>query len=162
MRDIPLVRYTCCGGFDMPIIKPYNPWENGDPFGTSERLENGNGFKLQQWPIKLWKISETAPYFHQAHLLVVADCAALCYTNLHDKLTPGRIPLLCCPETDFDISMKLSKIIELNDIRSVAVVKMDVECCADLTDDVQTAIKLSRKPLPLQTVNVFMEAEEVD
>ena len=58
------------------------------------------------------------------HLLVVADCAALCHINIHDRITSGRIPLLCCPETDFDISMKLCKIIELNDIRSVAVVKM--------------------------------------
>ena len=32
------------------------------------------------------------------------------------KITPGRIALLCCPETDFDISMKLFKIIELNEI----------------------------------------------
>ena len=112
--------------------------------------------------IKLWKISETAPYFHRAHLLVVADCAALCHINIHDRITPGRIPLLCCPETDFDISMKLCKIIELNDIRSVAVVKMNAECCADLTEYVQTAIKMSRKPLPLQTINVFVDAEEVE
>ena len=146
----------------MSIMHPYNPWANGDPFATSERLENGEGFKLLQWPIKLWKISETAPYFHQAHLLVVADCAALCYVKLHEKLSHGRIPLLCCPETDFDISMKLSKIISLNDIRSVAVVRMASECCGDLVEDVQTAIKLSRKPLPLQTVNVIVEAEEID
>ena len=58
--------------------------------------------------------------------------------------------------------MKLCKIIELNDIRSVAVVKMNSECCADLTEYVQTAIKLSRKPLPLQTINVFVDAEEVE
>ena len=68
----------------MPIMRPFNPWENGDPFATSERLESGEGFKLLQWPIKLWKISETAPYFHRAHLLVVADCAALCHVNRHD------------------------------------------------------------------------------
>lgn len=77
------------------------------------------------WPIKLWKISETAPYYHHAHLLVFADCAAFCHVNLHDKITPGRIPFLCCPEMDFDISMILCKIIELYDIRSVAVVKMN-------------------------------------
>jgi hypothetical protein len=27
---------------------------------------------------------------------------------------------------------------------------------------VQTAIKMSRKPLPLQTINVFVDAEEVE
>ena len=55
-----------------------------------------------------------------------------------------------------------AEIIELNDIRSVAMVKMNAECCADLTDCVQTAIKMSRKPLPLQTINVFVDAEEVE
>ena len=47
----------------MPIIKPFNPWENNDPFGNAERFQNSDGFKLMQWPIKLWKISETAPFF---------------------------------------------------------------------------------------------------
>lgn len=146
----------------MPIIKPRNPWENGDPFATAERLENGKGFKLLQWPIKLWKISETAPYFHGAHLLVAADCAAFCHVNLHDKLTPGRIPLLCCPESDFDITTKLAKIISINDIRSLAVVRMDAPCCADLVEMVREAAHLSKKPLPFQTVSVFVDAEEVD
>ena len=146
----------------MSTVRPRNPWAGGDPFAVNERLGSGEGFKLLQWPIKLWKISETAPFFHNAHLLVVADCAALCHISLHDRLTPGRIPLLCCPEADFDISMKLSKIMALNDIRSVAVVKMATECCSELTEAVQTAIKLSRKPMPLQTVNVVVDAEEVD
>ena len=92
-----------------PSCAPYNPWGNGDSFATLERLECGEGFKLLQWPIKLWKISETAPYFHRAHLLVVADCAALFHVNIHDTITSGRIALLCCPETDFDISLKLCK-----------------------------------------------------
>ena len=146
----------------MSVIKPHNPWANGDPFATAERLENGGSFKLQQWPIKLWKISETAPYFHGAHLLIAADCAAFCHVHLHDRLSPGRIPLLCCPESDFDIASKLAKILSINDIRSVAVVRMEAPCCADLTEHVQEAIKLSRKPLPFQTVSVFVDAEEVD
>lgn len=146
----------------MSVIKPHNPWINGDPFATAERLENGGGFKLQQWPIKLWKISETAPYFHGAHLLIAADCAAFCHVRLHDRLSPGRIPLLCCPESDFDIASKLAKILSINDIRSVAVVRMEAPCCADLTERVQEAIKLSCKPLPFQTVSVFVDAEEID
>ena len=136
----------------MPIIKPYNPWENNDPFGTGERFQNSDGFRLMQWPIKLWKISETAPFFHGAHLLIAADCVGVAYTQLHEKLTPGRIPLICCPESDFDIT----------DIRSVTVIQMESECCRSLTAMVQEAIKLSKKPLPLQTSTVFLDAEEVD
>lgn len=146
----------------MPIIKPFNPWENNDPFGNAERFQNSDGFKLMQWPIKLWKISETAPFFHGAHLLIAADCVGVAYTQLHEKLTPGRIPLICCPESDFDIMTKLAKIISINDIRSVTVIQMESECCRTLTAMVQEAIKLSKKPLPLQTSTVFLGAEEVD
>jgi hypothetical protein len=127
-----------------------------------ERLECGEGSKLLQWPIKLWKISETAPFFHGAHLLIAADCVGVAYTQLHEKLTPGRIPLICCPESDFDIMTKLAKIISINDIRSVTVIQMESECCRTLTAMVQEAIKLSKKPLPLQTSTVFLDAEEVD
>ena len=130
----------------MPIIKPFNPWENNDPFGNTERFQNSDGFKLMQWPIKLWKISETAPFFHGAHLLIAADCVGVAYTQLHEKLTPGRIPLICCPESDFDIMTKLAKIISINDIRSVTVIQMESECCRTLTAMVQEAIKLSQSP----------------
>ncbi|MCQ2433011.1 MAG: iron-sulfur cluster-binding oxidoreductase [Clostridia bacterium] len=146
----------------MSIIKPHNPWENNDPFASAERLENGDGFKLLQWPIKLWKISETAPFFHGAHLLIAADCVGFTYVPLHEKYTPGRIPLICCPENDFDVSTKLAKIISINDIRSVSVIRMDSKCCANLTSMVQQAIKISKKPLPLQTTTVFIDAEEVE
>ena len=59
-------------------------------------------------------------------------------------------------------STKLAKIISINDIRSVTVIRMDTPCCTNLTTMVQDAIKLSRKPLPFQTVSVFVDAEEVD
>ena len=143
-------------------IKPYNPWASSDPFATEERFKSGERFHLPQWPVKLWKISEVAPFFHGAHLLILADCAALCHVELHDKLTIGRVPLLCCAESDFDITSKLAKIITINDIRSVTVVRMDTGCCAELVGMVQQAIKLSRKVLPLQTVSVFVDTEEVD
>lgn len=146
----------------MPIIKPFNPWENGDPFAAAERFQNSDGFKLMQWPIKLWKISATAPFFHGAHLLVAADCVGVAYTRLHEKLTPGRVPLICCPESDFDITTKLAQIIALNDIRSVTVIQMESECCKGLTQMVQQAVQLSHKPLPLQTATVFLDAEEID
>lgn len=146
----------------MAFIKPKNMWTDDDPFATSKPNGNDEEFKLLQWPIKLWKISVTAPFFHGAHLLVAADCVGFAYDKLHEKIKEGRIPLICCPETDFDITTKLAKIIEINEIRSVTVVRMDSRCCDDLVGMVQEAIKISRKPLPLQTTTIIIDAEEVD
>lgn len=146
----------------MSIIKPYNPWETTDPFGTAQRLRDGAEFQLIQWPIKLWKVPVTSPYFHNAHLLVAADCVGFAYTKLHEKASVGRVPLICCPDGDFDIISKLSEIIKLNDIKSITVFRMDAPCCADLTDLVMQAVKQARKTIPMQTTTVFIDCEIVD
>lgn len=118
--------------------------------------------RLVQWPIKLWKISPSAPYFHKAHLLILADCAALAYGGLNQALE-GRLPLLCCPEMDYEITVKLADILKYNDIQSVTVVRMDSPCCADLTEQVMRAVKLARKTfIPIRTSTAFIDCEIVE
>ena len=91
-----------------------------------------------------------------------ADCSAFSYPGFHDALSKGRIPLICCPENDFDITVKLADIFSLNDIASVTIVTMDKPCCAELKDMVLRAVKASRLPIPVQITNLFVDAEEVD
>ena len=93
---------------------------------------------------------------------MASDCAALCHTQMHRYMTPGRIPVICCSEADYGTVEQLAKIIALNDIRSVTVLCMKTACCEELADQVQTAIRLSRKRVPIQIIGVFMEAEECD
>lgn len=145
----------------MPIIEPFNSWEGEPCKGSSKSLTDKNGFQLQQWPVKLWKISSTSPYFHGAHLLILADCAALAYSNLHQTLV-GRLPVLCCPESDFDVAIKLQDILTYNDIKSITVVRMDASCCAGLTDLVMQAVRQSRKNIHIRTTTVFIECEIVE
>jgi hypothetical protein len=140
--------------------KGFNPWKNVDSFG--EHLFTNKGSELLQWPIKLWKVSPTSPYFHQAHLLVAADCSAFSYPEFHQYLSRGKVPVICCPESDFDIVSKLEKIFSLNEICSVTVVKMDKPCCEELTDYVRQAVKVSRLPVPIKTTCLFVDAEEID
>ena len=70
--------------------------------------------------------------------------------------------MICCPESDFDITTKLEKILTHNEIASVTIVKMDKPCCRDLTDYVFRAAKLCRLPVPIQVTCLFVDAEEVD
>lgn len=142
------------------MTKQFNPWKNVDEFSPTQFADKSN--ELLQWPIKLWQVPVVTPYFHGAHLLVASDCSAFSYPGFHDHLSRGKIPLICCPAQDYDITSKLSDILSHNDIKSITVVKMEAECCADLEGMVREAAKLSRLPLPIQVTNLLITAENVD
>ena len=137
----------------------FNPWKHFENY--DEKMFADKSSELVQWPIKLWQTPEVSPYFHHAHLLIAADCSAFSCPTFHDKLSKGKVTLICCPATDFDIATKLEKIFSHNEIASITVVKMEKSCCADLTDFVFRAVKMSRLPVPVQVTNLFVEAEDV-
>ena len=137
----------------------FNPWKHFDNY--DERMFGDKTSDLPQWPIKLWQVPEVSPYFHCAHLLIAADCSAFACPTFHEIIAKGKVPLLCCPAADFDITTKLEKIFSHNEIASVTVVKMEKACCQDLLDYVFRAAKMSRLPVPIQVTNLFVDAEDV-
>lgn len=141
------------------IDQKFNPWKHFDNY--HEQMFDDKSSDLQQWPIKLWKVPVVSPYFHHAHLLIAADCTAFSCPTFHDKLSKGKVTLICCPESDFDIATRLGDIFSNNEIASVTVAKMEKPCCADLTTFVFQAAKMSRLPVPVQVTNLFVEAEDV-
>jgi hypothetical protein len=106
-------------------------------------------------------VPEVSPYFHHAHLLIAADCSAFACPTFHDKLSKGKVPLICCPATDFDITTRLEKIFSHNEIASVTVIKMEKSCCQELLDFIFRAAKMSHLPIPIQVTNLFVDAEDV-
>ena len=137
----------------------FNPWKHYENY--SEEMFEDKSSELLQWPIKLWQVPEVSPYFHHAHLLIAADCSAFACPTFHDKLSKGKVPLLCCPASDFDIATRLEKIFSNNEIASVTVVKLEKECCQDMLECVFRAAKLSHLPIRIQVTNLFVEAEDV-
>lgn len=142
------------------ISKDFNPWKNFE--GYHEQMFDDKSSELAQWPVKLWKVPSVSPYFHRANLLIAADCSAFSCPTFHDKLSKGKVTLICCPDSDFDITTKLGEIFAHNDIASITIVKMEKPCCRDLTDSVFRAAKLSRLPVPIQVTNLFVDAEDVN
>lgn len=142
------------------IGKDFNPWIHME--GYHEEMFDGKRSELAQWPIKLWKVPTVSPYFHRAHLLIAADCSAFSCPTFHDRLSRGKVTLICCPESDFDIATKLGAIFSHNEIASVTVVKMEKACCGDLVEFVFRAAKMSRLPVPIQVTNLFVDAEDVE
>ncbi len=141
------------------MYSSFNPWKHYDNYNEEMFVDKSSD--LPQWPVKLWQVPEVSPYFHQAHLLIAADCSAFACPTFHDKLSKGKVPLLCCPASDFDIATRLEKIFSNNEIASVTVVKMEKQCCQDMLECVFRAAKLSRLPIRIQVTNLFVEAEDV-
>jgi hypothetical protein len=138
------------------------PWDCPDSFGKSTFNTKPGQAHLCQWPLKVDLISPIAPYFHKAHLLISADCAAFSYRNFHSALLKGKVLIIGCPEVgSAEFSTRILNIVKLNDILSVTLVRMDAPCCKQFTDAVFNAIKNSKKDIPLQLVTIFSEGEIV-
>ncbi|WP_317854116.1 ATP-binding protein [Chakrabartyella piscis] len=115
---------------------------------------------LQQWPVQIKLVSETAPYFHQAHLLVAADCTAFAYGNFHGQFMKNKVTIIGCPKLDAgDYIEKLTSIIQNNDIKSLTVVRMEVPCCGGIEHAAVTALKNSGKFIPWQVHTISIKGE---
>lgn len=112
-----------------------------------------SGSELMQWPVQIKLAPVSAPYFHDANLLVAADCTAFAYGDFHRKFIRNHITLIGCPKLDAaDYSEKLAEILRNNDVRSIKVVRMEVPCCGGMEKAVKQALLSSGKMIPWQVV----------
>jgi NAD-dependent dihydropyrimidine dehydrogenase PreA subunit len=119
--------------------------------------------QLQQWPVQIKLVPVNAPYFHEAKLLIAADCTAYAYANFHQDFIKGHITLVGCPKLDaVDYSEKLTEIIKNNDIRSVTVVRMEVPCCGGIEAAAKTALQNSGKFIPWNVVTIATDGRIID
>lgn len=118
--------------------------------------------QLQQWPVQIRLVPVNAPYFHQAKLLVAADCTAYAYAGFHQEFIREHITLIGCPKLDdTDYSEKLTEILRQNDIRSVTVVRMEVPCCGGIEHAVKAALWNSGKMIPWNVVTISTDGERI-
>ena len=109
--------------------------------------------QLSQWPVQLKLAPVNAPYLEGANLLIAADCTAYAYGNFHNRFIRNRITLIGCPKLDqADYTEKLAAILRENDIKSVAIVRMEVPCCGGLEHAVKAALQASGKLIPWHVV----------
>lgn len=111
--------------------------------------------ELQQWPCQLKLLPVQAPYYHNARLLIAADCAAFARANFHQEFIKGHITAIGCPKLDAgNYADKLTQILSLNDIKSVTIVRMEVPCCGGLDMAARQALQASGKMIPWQVVTI--------
>jgi ferredoxin len=119
---------------------------------------------LSHWPIKLKLLRPDAPFLNGADLILLADCAAAAYPNLHQKLIPGRAIAMACPKfDDLDEHIeKLAAILKTARPKSLAVAIMEVPCCGGLVYAAEKAIEKANSPVKLNLLKVRRTGELED
>jgi hypothetical protein len=136
---------------------------NGDNISGSTGHIAADKAAPVQFPLKLMRISPIAPFFHKANLLLAADCAAYSYARFREAYGAKHTLVIGCPDAyGKSFTDKLVKVLSLNDILSVTLVRTDAECCQRMKDAVMSAIRLSCKDIPLSISTVFIEGEVVE
>lgn len=118
---------------------------------TSDPSAPNQPSELRQWPIKLYLVNPSAPYFKDADILLAADCAAFAYGSLHSDFIRDKAILIGCPKfDDFQVYVqKLTSIITQNNLKSITVLHMEVPCCFGLISVAKQAIADSGRDVPL-------------
>jgi ferredoxin len=142
----------CPGANAKKIERP--PAAGDTPAAGKARSE------LAQWPVQIQLVPVNAPYFENASLLVAADCAAYACADFHAAFMRNRITLIGCPKLDaLDYTEKLTAILKNNSVKSLAIVRMEVPCCAGIANAAVAALKASGKMIPWRVVTLSVNGE---
>ena len=118
---------------------------------------------ITTWPVQIKLVPINAPYFHQASLLVAADCTAFAAADFNARFMKGRVTLIGCPKLDDgDYSEKLTAILKANDVAKITVVRMEVPCCTGIVNAVKQALAQSGKMIPWQVVTIGVDGSIID
>lgn len=146
------VLHQCPGSQSRTFVAPQNIEED-----TASRPS-----QLTHWPIQLHLISPAAPQYHNADLLIAADCVAFSHADFHKDYLKGRALTIACPKLDSNQEVYLEKLTALIDqaaVKSIRVMIMQVPCCGGLLRQVvEAAGRATNKP-PISCVIVGVQGE---
>ena len=144
-----------CPGMQMRTMEKRTP--------AAQQPEAETESQLRQWPVQIKLVPVNAPYFKDANLLIAADCTAYACGDFHTRFMRNRITIIGCPKLDeIDYSEKLTAILQMNDIKSVTIVRMEVPCCGGLSNAAITALRDSGKMIPWNVVTVGVDGQIIE
>lgn len=134
-----------CPSFVMTTL-PKKPQTH--PSGTHLEVKS----ELGHWPVKLQLLGPDAPFLKGADLILLADCAAAAYPNLHQYLLFDKAVAMGCPKLDNLEAhiQRLAEILKGAVPRSLNVVHMEVPCCKAFVSAAREAIRRSGVDVPLE------------
>lgn len=119
--------------------------------------------ELRQWPVQLHLVPPVAPYFKNADLVLVADCVPFAYADFHQDFLKGKAIAIACPkldDTDGYIE-KITEILKIAELKSIAVIHMEVPCCFGLVHIAKEALSKSGKDIPFESVTIGIKGEVI-
>lgn len=105
---------------------------------------------LASWPIQLDLVPASAPFLHDATILLAAHCAGFALPNLHQDWLAGRIVIIACPKLGNREQMldRLIGIIAQGGIRQIDILRMSVPCCGGLEHLTRQALEAAGSAVP--------------
>lgn len=148
-----------CPGTQARSLQPKPAVETTTKASTAEGMSS----QLAQWPVQIKLVPPHAPYFHNANLLVAADCTAFAYPAIHKDFMRNKVTIIGCPKLDaVDYADKLTQILENNEIKSITVLRMEVPCCGGIVQAVKQALTNSKKMIPWRVVVIGTNGEIIE
>lgn len=134
-----------------------------EPTGTST-CDCGSGTEvrseLTHWPIQLHLLNPTSACYHNADVLLAADCTAFSLGGFHAKYLRNRKLAIACPKLDSDKDSYIDKITRMIDqarINTLTVLIMEVPCCSGLLMLAKTAAGNATRKIPIRKVTVGLQ-----
>ena len=111
---------------------------------TVQRLEKS---MLGQWPVQIKLVPPHAPFLDNSDILVLADCAAVAYPNLHTDFLKDKVVMMGCPKFDDkeEYVERFTEIFSTREINSITILMMEVPCCSGLRGIIEKALIESGK-----------------
>lgn len=152
-KDMGLKEMTMACGCPSAHIQSFGQPQRPSKSSESTRQQRTDS-ALSHWPVQIHLVPPTAPFLKGAHLLVAADCTPVAYPNFHRDFLEGKAVMVGCPKFD-DAGAYIEKfadIFKTADIKSVAVVVMEVPCCQGLPIIVQKGMERAGKEIPSEKI----------
>lgn len=121
--------------------------------------------QLRQWPVQLHLLNPEANYFHQADVLIAADCTAFAYSDFHNRFLRNHTLAIACPKLDSNKEVYVSKIINMIEqaqVNTLTVVIMEVPCCGGLLQLVKMAAEQATRKVPVKRVVIGVQGEVLE
>lgn len=132
-----------------------NPEQKKNPLEQGESRPS----QLRQWPVQLSLVNPQADYLEGANLLIAADCSAFAYGDFHRDFIKDHVTVIGCPKLD-DIEaycVKLTEILDKNEVKSITVVRMEVPCCGGIVRAVKEAMLKSETIVPYKEIVIGID-----
>lgn len=116
--------------------------------------------ELTQWPVQLRLLPPFGPMWQDKEVVLLADCVAAAYPDLHRRLIRGKTIVMTCPKLDdpYESIDKLAQIFQ-NPLRSVTIAVMEVPCCGGLVRIAQEAVKRAGVELKLEVTTIGVRGD---